>query len=69
MDTVSESNESNDRDAYPPDILLKFDARVVGDENIESRVDGGSEQNTVPKPEPALSTNSGRLMAGHSAAR
>lgn len=64
LDAISEPDESDDRDANTTDILLKFDARVVRDENTESGVDGGSEQNAIPKPEPTLGANRGRLMAG-----
>ena len=64
LDAISKPDENDDCDAYAPYILLKFDARVVRNENIESGIDGGSKQDAVPKPEPTLGANSGRLMAG-----
>jgi hypothetical protein len=44
---VTEPDDRDDRDPDPPDVLLEFNARVVGDEYFEASVDRGPEQHTV----------------------
>lgn len=58
--------KSFERDYPNPDsfhVLLKFKARIVGDEHFKSGVDGSSEQHAVAQAEPALCTDRRCLVA------
>lgn len=62
LDAIPESDEGDHGYADSLDILLKLDARIVGDEHFESCVDCSSEQHAIPKSEPTLRANGGCLM-------
>lgn len=47
LDTVPKTFDRDHRDPDSFDVLLKLDARVVGDEYFKSGVDCSSEQDTV----------------------
>src|SRR5436305_1807467 len=46
------------------DVLLKLDAGVIRDEDLEPGFDGSAQENAVSEAEPALSTNGRCLVVG-----
>jgi hypothetical protein len=64
VDAIPEADDRDHADADSFYVLLKFDARVVGDEHFESCVDRRSEQDTVAEAKPPLCTHRCRLVAG-----
>jgi len=64
LNAVSDPNNRNDSDSNFLDVLLKLDAGVVRDEDLEPGFDGSAQENAVSEAEPALSTNGRGLVFG-----
>jgi hypothetical protein len=64
LNAVSDPNNRNDSDSDFLDVLLKLDAGVVRDKDLEPGFDGSAQENAVSEAEPALSTNGRCLVLG-----